>query len=114
MIRLSELLKARLLLFDVDDTLIYTYKNGFNKVNAAAIQAGRKTITFDEYSELYGVYTFEECLRKWFKMADVAYIKHLYSLQKRRMPYEPICNFGELQVALHIKRSLMLRRWIGR
>lgn len=103
MIRLDELLVAKLFLFDVGDTLLFTYKNGFKKINAAAIMAGLPPLAFDEYAKLYGVYPFEVCLQKWFKIADVSYIKYLYKLQKSKIPYEPTCDFGESQALLNAK-----------
>lgn len=97
---LNDIFLNDIFLFDVDDTLLYTFQNGFLKINAAAQESGCRPITFDEYRFCYGRYSFEECLRIWFPSCNVEQLSRCYSEQKSKFPYKPICDFGILQKKL--------------
>lgn len=86
-----------LFLFDVDDTLLRTFQNGFRKINGVAADCGLQPVSFETYRRWYGCVSFEECLRIWFPGADAGMLAACYDLQKRKYPYLPVCDFGGVQ-----------------
>ncbi len=92
--------KFKIFVFDVDDTLLYTFSNGFDKVCAAARRLGLKDISFDEFRNLYGVLTFEECIKEWFGNIDVDEFTETYTKMSSLYPYAPICDFSLIQSKL--------------
>ena len=97
----SIVLKSNIILFDVDDTLLYTFKNGFYKINAAAKECGYSPVSYNMYKLCYGQFTFQECLHIWFPFGNEIELSEAYDLQKSKFPYKPICNFGRLQDKLY-------------
>lgn len=91
--------------FDVDDTLLYTFRNGFLKINAAAAICGLPKLSFARYKEDYGVFSFSECLQRWFPAADTEQVKQCYASMWKRVAYQPVCDFSALQQILHQKRK---------
>jgi len=91
------LLSHDFFLFDVDDTLLWTFSNGFHKVNAAAAELGLAKITFERYRSLYGRKSFLTCLEMWFPGTDPQEFSGLYARQKERFPYKPVCEFRQIQ-----------------
>ena len=90
-------------LFDVDDTLLYTFENGYHKVNAAAKASGYLPISFEQYKAYYGKLSFFECLASWFPGCDISDMSKKYDAEKKHFPYKPICDFGKLQKMLDKK-----------
>lgn len=96
----TELLGYDVFVFDVDDTLLYTFRNGYHKINAAAVQLGYPQISFEQYRACYGNYTFDACISIWFPSADIQQVKQSYAAQSTQYPYRPICDFSQLQMLL--------------
>lgn len=86
-----------LFLFDVDDTLLRTFQNGFNKINGVADDCGLSQVSYETYHRWYGCVSFEECLRIWFPNADIEMLSTYYERQKKKYPYLPVCDFGSIQ-----------------
>lgn len=96
----AELLGYDVFVFDVDDTLLHTFENGYLKINAAAAQLGYPPITFEQYRACYGTYSFASCIQRWFAAADPAQMAQAYADQAARFPYRPICDFSVVQALL--------------
>lgn len=96
----EELLHFDIFVFDVDDTLLYTFENGYHKINAAAAQLGHPQISFEQYRACYGTRSFAECIAIWFPAADFSQMQQAYADQSARFPYRPVCDFSELQQLL--------------
>ena len=96
--------------FDVDDTLLYTFQNGFRKLNAAAELCGLAPLSFSQYKQDYGVFPFLECLRRWFPSGDAVRLSQCYACMWQRIPYQAVCDFSALQRVLHRhgKRTALL------
>lgn len=101
--KIEQIFDSDIFIFDVDDTLLYTFRNGFYKINAAAKECGHAQISFQQYATCYGKFSFYECITIWFPYCDVSVLSKKYDLQKDSYPYKPICDFGELQRKLHGK-----------
>lgn len=86
-----------LFLFDVDDTLLYTFKNGFRKVNLVAAQMGLQPLPFSQYEQLYGKEGFLDCVCSWFPNADPTAFQKCYAEISQEVPYLPICRFCQIQ-----------------
>lgn len=95
--------RIKCVVFDVDDTLLYTFKNGYDKVNFVARKMNRKEISLERFRELYGSYSFEECIQKWFLGVDVEFFKANYNEAASIYEYKAICDFGQLQRGLYQK-----------
>lgn len=95
--------EIKCMVFDVDDTLLFTFKNGYHKVNYAARKMNRKEISLETFRKLYGFYNFEECIERWFLGVDVEIFKAYYNQAINLYQYKAICNFGHLQQKLHKK-----------
>ena len=102
---LNKLYDYDIFLFDVDDTLLYTFENGFHKVNAAAKACGYSPVSFEQYKACYGNLPFPECLATWFPGCNVLEMSNKYDSEKKQFPYKPICDFGKLQEQLY-KRGI--------
>ena len=61
--------KYTLIAFDVDDTLIATFENGFKKFCCIAESLHAPTPSYEIYKKCYGVYSFEECVKKLFPIS---------------------------------------------
>ena len=92
--------------FDVDDTLLYTFQNGFKKINLAAKELGYQQISFESYAAHYGVDNFEDCIRCWFPNSDIESFKSCYQQMASKCPYLPVCDFSEIQKSLVQKGKL--------
>lgn len=86
--------------FDVDDTLLYTFRNGYRKLQIVALALGYSGLDFKEYANYYGVLSFEECLARWFSEIEVPLAIRTYKEASAQIPYEAICDFSELQSLL--------------
>lgn len=106
----TQLLQYDVFVFDVDDTLLYTFRNGWYKINAAAAQLGFPRITFAQYRACYGNYSFDACIARWFPAADAGRMKQAYAAQSAQYPYRPVCDFSVLQdlLARHNKQAAVL------
>lgn len=101
---ICELLRAYdAFVFDVDDTLLYTFRNGYRKIMIVAEALGYSRPDYNDYALCYGVLSFEECLARWFSGTEVSLAALAYRDASARVPYEAVCNFSELQ-------SLLLQR----
>lgn len=93
----------RLFVFDVDDTLLPTFRTGYKKVCAAAEILNLKKIDFKQYQKAYGVLPFEKCIEHWFGKVDVNKFILTYNEMSDMFPYMPICDFSIIQRALASK-----------
>lgn len=89
--------------FDVDDTLLYTFRNGYRKLRIVAETLGCPILDYHEYAACYGVLSFEECLARWFPGTDVSLAIQVYRESSARVSYEAVCDFSELQSLLSQK-----------
>lgn len=84
--------KKEILLFDLDDTLLYTYRTGYQRVIYSLNKMSLELISMEEFKMVYGKIPFDECIIHWvgFKRKDefIAY----YEESKQFKAYEAIYN----------------------
>lgn len=85
---------------DVDDTLLDTVTNGFEKVGLAACAMGLDELSRDDFDAAYGATSFEGCVRRWFPGADVATFAYHYERAGAERPYSALCDGPELLAAI--------------
>jgi phosphoglycolate phosphatase-like HAD superfamily hydrolase len=78
-----------LLIFDLDDTLVYTHKKAYEKTKIIA-SIFNKTLTFEDFKRNYGKKNFTSCVKDWFGDLDPIKFRNCYNLIRKEYPYEPI------------------------
>ena len=86
--------KIKMILFDVDDTLIYTIDTAYKKTNIAGKRVYNKDLKKEDFVELYGKYNFEECVKHWYEKEDICEFINEYNNIK--LEYEYIGNIEEI------------------
>lgn len=61
----------KMVLFDVDDTLIYTIDTAYKKTNIAGNRICKKNLRKEDFINLYGKYNFEECVKRWYNIKNI-------------------------------------------
>ena len=84
----------KIVIFDVDDTLVYTIKTAYKKTN----KAGKKVFNLDlkknEFINLYGKYNFEDCIKHWYDVENIdEFVKEYNNI---KMEYEFIGNLDKI------------------
>jgi phosphoglycolate phosphatase-like HAD superfamily hydrolase len=77
-------------IFDIDDTIVYTFKNAFRKSELVAREMNVCSPSKDEFSAVYGKYSFEECIRLLHPGINIEEYRKKYDLLRQIIPYEPI------------------------
>lgn len=88
---------CKCVVFDVDDTILSTYKNGFLKINYAAKKMNLPLITFNNFLKVYGTLTYEGCIHSWFGEIDIPTFKDYYKMASQHYNYKPIIDFKFIQ-----------------
>ena len=91
----------KIMIFDVDDTLIYTIDTAYKKTNMAGKKVYNKNLKKMDFVNLYGKYKFEECIRYWYNIEDISQFVNEYNNIK--LAYEYIGNIEE--IVKDIKKS---------
>ena len=86
--------KIKMILFDVDDTLIYTIDTAYKKTNIAGNRIFNIDLKKEDFLNLYGKYSFEECIKHWYNIKDVNKFIDVYSSVK--LEYEYIGNIKKI------------------
>lgn len=97
--------KIKVVIFDVDDTLIYTIETAYKKTN----QAGRKVFNVDlkpnEFIDLYGKCSFIDCIKHWYNTDKIEdFIREYNSI---KMEYEYIGNLDKIINELKKKKIIV-------
>lgn len=62
--------KIKIVIFDVDDTLIYTIDTAYKKTNEAGKRVFNVDLSKKEFIDLYGKYDFIECIKHWYNVEN--------------------------------------------
>lgn len=77
----------KIIIFDVDDTLIYTIDTAYKKTNMAGKKVYNMGLTKTDFINLYGKYKFEECVRYWYNTKDISEFINEYNNIKLEYEY---------------------------
>lgn len=91
----------QLVLFDVDDTLLYTSQTGWKKMNAVAKILKRPLLSENEFFDYYGVFSLRECVSAWFPNNSFDEVMYYYNLSVKEYPYIPVCMLDSIQEKLN-------------
>lgn len=84
----------KIVIFDVDDTLIYTINTAYKKTNLAGKNTYNMNLSKEQFLELYGRYNFEDCIRHWYNKEEInAFIENYNSI---KMDYEYISDINKI------------------
>ncbi len=84
-----------MLIFDLDDTLVYTHKTAYEKTLVTA-RTFDKSLSFQDFKKVYSKKDFISCVRFWFDDVDPEEFRKRYDLIRRDYPYEPIGDVSRL------------------
>lgn len=84
----------KIVIFDVDDTLIYTIDTAYRKTNIVGKKVFNMNLKKSDFINLYGKYNFEECIRNWYKTKDITIFVKEYNNIK--MEYEYIGDIKKI------------------
>lgn len=88
----------KIVIFDVDDTLIYTINAAYKKTNLAGKNTYNMNLSKEQFLELYGRYNFEDCIRYWYNKEEInAFIEDYNSI---KMDYEYIADIDKIVKSL--------------
>lgn len=79
--------KIKMILFDVDDTLIYTIDTAYKKTNIAGKRVYNKDLKKEDFIDLYGKYKFEECIKHWYNDENIEEFINEYNNIKLEYEY---------------------------
>ena len=68
----------RTVLFDVDDTLLLTFLNGFRKIQTVGDRIEQESPSLDRFRALYGILTFDQCMVRWFPDSNLDECRNIY------------------------------------
>ena len=77
----------KMVIFDVDDTLIYTIDTAYKKTNITGKKVCNVELKKEEFINLYGKYNFEECIRHWYNIKDITTFVNEYNSIKLEYEY---------------------------
>lgn len=95
----------RIVIFDVDDTLIYTIDTAYKKTNMAGKKAFNLELDKSDFIELYGKYNFEDCIKYWYKKEEIDEFVNEYNSIK--MEYEYIGDIERIITSLKHSKILV-------
>ncbi len=77
----------KIIIFDVDDTLIYTIDTAYKKTNIVGKKVYNINLNKTDFINLYGKYKFEECIRLWYNTEDISEFINNYNNIKLKYEY---------------------------
>lgn len=84
----------KIVIFDVDDTLVYTIKTAYKKTNKAGKKVFNVDLKKNEFINLYGKYNFEDCIKHWYNVENIdEFVKEYNNI---KMEYEFIGNLDKI------------------
>lgn len=94
---IKQLIRSKkIVIFDLDDTVLLTVMNGYKKIELIAKKWRIPSIDFEFYCSIYGKYSFDKCLSLMFPGTDVYSVKNEYKKMAEIVPYEPIVDLKKL------------------
>lgn len=90
------LLKKRIIIFDLDDTIIYTFFNGYLKIRQVERNMELSNTDFTFFRTLYGRYSFEECISRMHPEVDIQQFINEYYKAAEDIPYKAVMDMGKL------------------
>lgn len=90
-------MSIEVLVFDVDDTLVYTFETAFLKTRAVARAMGVPPPSRQRFLADYGQRSFRECVEGWFPGTSAAYFDAVYSHQAWAISDRPVTRFADVQ-----------------
>lgn len=104
-IRINIIKEMKVVIFDVDDTLIYTIETAYKKTNKAGKKVFNVELKKSEFISLYGKYNFIDCIKHWYNVEDTENFVREYNNIK--MEYEYIGDIEKLLKELK-KQNIMV------
>jgi phosphoglycolate phosphatase len=95
------LMGHRVAIFDVDDTLIFTFETAFARTCAALDELGLGSIDKRDFADVYGVVPFPDCVHRWHPDLELATFQAAYAKRSPALPYRPTISIS------HLFRSLV-------
>jgi len=95
----------KIVIFDVDDTLIYTINTAYKKTNLAGKNTYNMDLSKDKFLELYGKYSFEDCIRRLYNKEEINDFIENYNNIK--MDYQYIADIDEVVRNLRKERIIV-------
>lgn len=84
----------KIVIFDVDDTLIYTIDTAYKKTSLAGKNTYNINLSKEQFLKLYGKYNFENCIRHWYNKKEINdFIENYNSI---KMNYEYIADINKI------------------
>jgi phosphoglycolate phosphatase len=99
--RLAELVASvRVVVFDLDDTLIATYRTSYLRTCAAVAALGLPPLDEESFRNIYGRHPFPECARRWYPTLDLQDFIAAYAGSAAAASYTPLCDLDRLFAGL--------------
>lgn len=99
----------KIVTFDIDDTLVFTFENAFQKTKEAWVIMWFPPLSMEQYLRYYWKLTYEECIANYFPWVDIGEFNLLYTRLRDIFPYRPI-PWG-LPI-IHLARKIRWSVWI--
>ena len=88
------------IVFDVDDTLVFTARNGYRKCVEVARQLCLEPPSLEQFFTVYGQLPFAQCVKYWHpQLGCVAEYQALYDRLQPQFPDEPCGHAGRVVAA---------------
>lgn len=97
--------RIKIVIFDVDDTLIYTIDTAYKKTNEAGKRVFNVHLSKKEFISLYGKYDFMECVKHWYNTENVERFVNEYN--NIHIEYEFIGDIGKILGKLKEKNIIV-------
>lgn len=100
------MMRKEILLFDLDDTLLYTYKTGYQRVLYSLNKMNLQLLTLEAFQKVYGKIPFDKCIIHWVGEKRKDEFIAFYEESKQFNSYEAIYNENFFADLLYSKFKL--------
>lgn len=91
---------CRMIVFDVDDTLIDTFPTSHKRSSSAAIANGLPELPLELFRETYGAIAFPDCVSTWYPDADLDRFLAAYEIARAQHVYRSHVDCARLATQL--------------
>ncbi|MBJ8055381.1 HAD hydrolase-like protein [Bacillus cereus] len=88
--------KKKIVLLDLDDTLLYTIQTGYKRVNYSLSRLNKRPLSKKEFYKVYGKIPFPECVKEWVELSQIDQFLYFYEESKKYHKYTTIVSINSL------------------
>jgi phosphoglycolate phosphatase-like HAD superfamily hydrolase len=88
--------RKKIVILDLDDTLLYTIQTGFKRVNYSLGKLKKEKLSWEQFNDIYGRIPFPKCVGEWVESNQVEEFLNYYEESKTHHKYSTITDIKSL------------------